>query len=133
MIFNFEKQRQPLASRKVFFTRLTRNAIVSLGIVALSLVFGTLGYMHFEGMDTLDAFTNAAMILSGMGPLDALHTRGGKIFASLYAIASGLMLFALAGLLLAPVYHRLLHRWFHMDVSDADSPPESPHRRTHHH
>ena len=64
---------------------------------------------------------NAAMILSGMGPVAPLTTDGGKIFAGLYAIASGLLLFAIAGLMLAPVYHRILHR-FHMDESDDAAP-----------
>lgn len=125
MIFNYEKRKQPVASRKVFYARLTRNVLLSLGVVALSLVFGTWGYEHFESMDTLDAFTNASMILSGMGPMDELHTSGGKLFASFYAIASGLMLFALAGLMLAPIYHRILHR-FHVDLSDDDTAPAPP-------
>lgn len=130
-MFNFEKRKQPVASRRVFYARLTRNLLLSLGVVAVSLVFGTWGYRHFERMDMLDAFTNASMILSGMGPLDELHTPGGKIFASLYAIASGLLLFALAGLILAPIYHRILHR-FHVDLGDDDAaqapPPRSPRR-----
>lgn len=72
------------------------------------------GYMGFEGMGALDAFANAAMILSGMGPLAPLATPGGKIFAGIYAIFSGLLLFGIAGLMLAPVFHRLLHH-FHVD------------------
>jgi hypothetical protein len=72
------------------------------------------GDLGFEGMGLVDAFANAAMILSGMGPLTPLQTDGGKIFAGLYAIASGLLIFGVAGLVLAPVFHRLLHR-FHVD------------------
>ena len=130
MVFNFEKRREPLASRKVFYTRLIGSALLSLGVVVLSLLFGSWGYMHYEGMKALDAFANASMILSGMGPLDELNTPGGKIFASLYAIASGLLLFALAGLMLAPIYHRILHL-FHVDLGDDDAAQNPPprHRR----
>lgn len=132
MIFNFEKRKQPVASRKVFYARLSRNLLLSLGIVAVSLALGTWGYSHYEGMNTLDAFTNASMILSGMGPLDELYTRGGKIFASLYAIASGLLLFALAGLILAPIYHRILHL-FHVDIGDDEAAQAQPARRRRRH
>jgi hypothetical protein len=113
-LFNFEKRNEPIASPRVFYDRLTRNGLLALATVALSLLLGSGGYMFFEGMDVVDAFTNAAMILSGMGQVSPLTTGGGKIFASLYAIASGLLLFAIAGLMLAPVYHRVLHR-FHVD------------------
>lgn len=128
MIFNYEKRKQPVASRKVFYARLSRNLLYSLGIVAVSLVFGTWGYSHFEGMATIDAFVNASMILSGMGPMGELHSWSGKVFASFYAIASGLLLFALAGLILAPVYHRILHR-FHVDIGDDDATEAPPARR----
>jgi hypothetical protein len=132
MIFNYEKRKQPVASRKVFYARLSRNLLFSLGIVAVSLVFGTWGYSHFEGMATIDAFANASMILSGMGPMGELHTWSGKVFASFYAIASGLLLFALAGLILAPIYHRILHR-FHVDLGDDDAAQAPPARRRRRH
>ena len=78
--------------------------------------------MYFEGMNWIDGFANASMILSGMGPLSPLNTTGGKLFASFYAIASGLLLFAIAGLMLLPVYHRVLHH-FHIEEDDDDQPP----------
>lgn len=125
MIFNYEKRKQPVASRKVFYTRLTRNALLSLAVVTVSLVLGTWGYSHFEGMATIDAFTNASMILSGMGPMGELHTWAGKVFASFYAIASGLLLFAIASLMMVPIYHRILHR-FHVDIGDDEDIPQNP-------
>jgi hypothetical protein len=73
------------------------------------------GYRSFEGMDWIDAFANASMILSGMGPLGPLQTPGGKLFAGLYALYSGLALIAVTGIIFAPILHRLLHR-FHMEV-----------------
>lgn len=120
-LYKFEKRADPLASRAVFFGRLSRNARWALAVVAVSLLIGSAGYRYFEGMTWIDAFANASMILSGMGPLNVLTTTGGKLFASLYAIASGLLLFAIAGLMLLPVYHRILHH-FHVDEEDAGGP-----------
>jgi hypothetical protein len=128
-LFNYEKRHQPVASRAVFYNRITRSTLWALTIVALSLAIGTMGYAFFEGMQALDAFANAAMILSGMGPLTPLYTSGGKLFASLYAVVSGLLLFAIAGLMLAPIYHRILHR-FHVDTEDEkDQPPARRRKR----
>lgn len=112
--FGFEKRYDPLASPAVFSARLRRNGIWAMAVIAVSMIAGMAGYMAFENMSVVDAFVNAAMILSGMGPLTPLTTTGGKIFAGVYAIASGLLLFAIAGLILAPVYHRILHR-FHVE------------------
>ncbi len=126
-LFNYEKKNEPVASSWVFLSRLTRNAVWALMVVTVSLAIGCAGYMGFEGMSLIDAFNNAAMILSGMGPVSPLNTAGGKIFAALYAIASGLLLFVVAGLMMAPVYHRILHR-FH--VEDDAKEAARPKRRT---
>lgn len=126
-ILHFESRRQPVASQSVFLGRLTRNAVYSVGFVALSLLVGTLGYIYFENMRTIDAFANASMILASMGPLTPLMTDGGKIFASLYAIFSGFLLIGISTLMLAPVFHRILHN-FHVDDSDVDEPPKSKKR-----
>lgn len=128
-LFQFEKRNQPLASPGTFSTRLIRNGVWAMGVVSVSMAVGTAGYMFFENMSFIDAFANAAMILSGMGPLTPLATVGGKLFAALYAIASGLLLFAIAGLILAPIYHRTLHR-FHVPESDEDeAKPGKPRKR----
>lgn len=127
-LFHFERRKQPLASRTEFSTRLARNGLWSLAVIAVSLGIGMAGYMGFEHMSTVDAFVNAAMILSGMGPLTPLFTTGGKIFAALYAIVSGLLLFAVAGLILAPIYHRILHRFHVQDGNDPE--PARPTRKT---
>lgn len=120
-LLSFESRRQPVVSRSVFAGRLTRNALYSLVLVSVSLFVGTCGYIYFENMRTVDAFANASMILASMGPLTPLTTDGGKIFASFYAIFSGLMLIGISTLMLAPVFHRILHR-FHVDEHDADPP-----------
>ncbi len=119
--FSFESRRQPVVSRSVFYGRLTRNGLYAAGFVAVSLLIGTLGYVYFENMRLVDAFANASMILASMGPLTPLMTDGGKIFASLYAIFSGLLLIGISTLMLAPVFHRILHR-FHVDEHDSDAP-----------
>ena len=72
-----------------------------------------LGYHLTEGMDWIDSFANASMILSGMGPLEPLKTAGGKVFAGLYALYSGLLLVLASGIVLAPILHRMLHQ-FHL-------------------
>lgn len=120
-LLSFESRRQPVASRSAFAGRLTRNALYSLVFVSASLFVGTCGYIYFENMRAVDAFANASMILASMGPLTPLMTDGGKIFASFYAIFSGLMLIGISTLMLAPVFHRILHR-FHVDEHDADPP-----------
>ena len=116
-LFQFEHRRQPLATPAHFSSRLQRNALWAGGTIVASLAAGMAGYMGFEGMGVVDAFVNAAMILSGMGPLTPLKTGCGKIFAGLYAIFSGLMIFGVAGLILAPLFHRLLHR-FHVSEDE---------------
>lgn len=83
------------------------------------------GYHVFEGMGWVDAFTNAAMILSGMGPANPLQTTAGKIFAGVYALFSGLAFISAAGVVFAPIFHRFLHK-FHLDAQDAPKPGSPP-------
>ncbi len=102
--------------------RLARNGLWSMGFIAIWLIVGMAGYKGFEGMSLVDAFVNAAMILSGMGPVQTLNTDGGKIFAGFYAIISGIVIFGIAGIALAPLFHRMMHR-FHLQDD------QSPERR----
>ncbi len=110
----YERHSQPLISRRLFARRVARSLAAGASIIAVSLSAGMLGYHWLEGMPWIDAFANAAMILSGMGPLDPLRTDGGKLFAGLYAIYSGLAVILIAGVVFAPVVHRFLHR-FHLE------------------
>jgi hypothetical protein len=89
-----------------------------MGLVAGSLLLGMAGYAHFEGLAWRDAFLNAAMLLGGMGPVDAPRTDGGKVFAGLYALYAGLVFLVAVAILLAPVVHRLLHK-FHWDRDES--------------
>ncbi|QVL34276.1 hypothetical protein KIH39_10320 [Telmatocola sphagniphila] len=111
---NYEKKTQPLLSRPEFARRVFRNFAASSLLIGLSLFGGMLGYRWLEGLEWIDAFENASMILSGMGPVATMQTWGGKLFAGLYALYSGLALIMAAGLLFAPIVHRLLHR-FHIE------------------
>lgn len=119
-LFQFESRAQPLAASRKFALRLLRNAQWSLGFIVIWLIIGMAGYSGFEGMSLVDSFVNAAMILSGMGPVQSLTTVGGKIFAGLYAIFSGIVIFGIAGIALAPLFHRMLHK-FHLQDDDAAS------------
>jgi len=104
--------------RPVFLRRLAKNALIGAGIIAASLLLGTAGYHGFAGLSWIDALLNAAMILSGMGPVDTLTTTGGKLFATSYALFSGVAFLTIVGVMLAPLVHRFLHR-FHLDVQEA--------------
>ena len=114
-VLHFEHKRQPLASRRLFAKRLAGSIGLSAALILLSLLGGMAGYHHFENMSWIDAFVNAAMILSGMGPLGTLNTTSGKIFAGCYALYSGLALILAIGVVIAPIVHRFLHR-FHMEA-----------------
>lgn len=102
-------------SRFAFAKRVVASCSAATLLIAASLYGGMCGYRYFEGMSWVDAFVNAAMILSGMGPVSVLETRGGKIFAGCYALYSGLAVIIATGLILAPVVHRLMHR-FHLEA-----------------
>ncbi len=111
----FEHHRKPLLSRREFLNRQARYAGFSLLILAVSLGLGTTGYHLFGGLAWTDAFLNASMILTGMGPVDRLESGAGKLFASFYALYSGIAFLTFAGVLFAPAYHRFLHK-LHLNV-----------------
>jgi hypothetical protein len=115
MIHRYEHHTQPLLPRMRFLWRLLMHASIAAGLLSLSLGIGVLGYHLTEGLPWLDALLNASMILGGMGPVTELHTTGGKLFASFYALFSGVAFLASAGLVIAPLAHRLLH-WLHLEA-----------------
>ena len=105
-----EHRSQPLATRPRFLRRLAAYGLVALLLIAGSLLVGVLGYHHLGGLGWVDALHNASMILGGMGPVDPLPGDTAKIFASFYALYSGVALLSTVSLLLTPVVHRALHR-----------------------
>jgi len=110
-----EHHRQPLALPRKYIARRLRSLAVAIGILLPSLGIGVLGY-HFVGnLAWIDALLNASMILTGMGPVDPLRTVAAKLFGSCYALFSGIVFITTAGVLLAPVVHRVLHK-FHLEI-----------------
>jgi hypothetical protein len=110
---------KPLLPTQVLIRRLIESTTLGLSLVAVSLLIGIAGYHGFEGLAWIDAFLNASMILSGMGPLFSPVTRAGKLFAGFYALYSGLAVLIIAGIMFAPLIHRFLHR-LHLDSEDED-------------
>ncbi len=116
----FEQRTQPLASRTIFLQRFVRFGSFALGIILVSLGIGILGYHFIVGLSWVDSLLNASMLLGGMGPIDTdLQTTGAKLFASFYAIFSGVVFLVAIGILSTPVFHRFLHH-FHLDLDDKD-------------
>jgi hypothetical protein len=113
----FEHRRDPLAPTRMFARRVARHGAISGGIVLGSLAIGAAGYHGYGALPWIDALLNAAMILTGMGPVDALRTTGGKLFATAYALFSGVAFLTTVAVLYAPVIHRFLHR-FHLELDD---------------
>jgi hypothetical protein len=112
--FAYERRHQPLAPLAVFRRRVAKHILFALTGVALSLAIGTLGYHAFGREAWIDAFVNASMLLGGMGEVGEVPTFAGKVFSSLFALYAGLFFIVVAGLLLAPFLHRVLHK-FHLD------------------
>ena len=110
----FEHRAQPVIPAREFIVRLAQSGVVALLLIAFSLFVGMVGYRILEGLGWIDAFLNASMLLGGMGPVNAPVTFGGKLFAGLYALYCGLAVILVAGVILAPIAHRILHR-FHME------------------
>jgi hypothetical protein len=116
-MFAFERRSQPLLSRRAFLRRLAGSASIGLALIAMSLGIGMLGYHRFEGLNAIDSFLNAAMLLGGMGPVTPPQTYAGKLFAGLYALYCGLAVLAVTGITFAPVVHRMIHK-FHLDPAN---------------
>lgn len=108
----FEHQSQPVLARELYLLRIARGLFRGLLILVSALGIGMVGYHVTEHMGWIDSFVNASMILSGMGPVSALNTSAGKIFAGCYALFSGLAFTAMLAFVFAPVFHRFLH-FFH--------------------
>jgi hypothetical protein len=106
----FEHRNQPVLKSRQFLFRLAYSTFIGLVLIAVSLLVGMTGYHRLEHLNWLDAFLDASMLLGGMGPVHTPVTPGGKLFAGLYALYCGLAVIAVAGVMLAPVVHRLLHK-----------------------
>jgi hypothetical protein len=112
-----EHHAQSIIPPDQFAIRLAHSGIIALALIAVSLFIGMVGYHTLEHLSWIDAFLNASMLLGGMGPVNTPATYGGKLFAGLYALYCGLAVIFIAGVILAPVAHRILHK-FHMESRD---------------
>lgn len=114
-----EKKHHALAPRNVYYKRLFFSGLLAFGFLSLSLIIGILGYHHLGELTWIDSLVNASMILGGMGPVDPIHTKSGKIFTSIYAIYSGVSFLTAFSILIAPALHRLMHK-FHLSDGDKE-------------
>ena len=126
--FHLEAKGQPLLSRAAFMRRLLRFGVLASGIIVFSLALGIVGYHYTAGLGWLDSLLNASMILAGMGPVGELPNTGpeavsAKLFASFYALYSGIVFLVSVGVLMAPIFHRFIHR-FHLELDDDDNKDE---------
>ena len=110
----YENRHQKLLPRPLFLRRILAHALIAAGIITMSLGIGVAGYCGFEHLSALDGFLNSAMLLGGMGPVNAPVTHAGKLFAGFFALYAGLVFIVTAGLLFTPLLHRLMHH-FHWD------------------
>ena len=119
---------KPIAPRGEFRAHLRKGTVLGVAVLAGSLVLGAAGYHLTEGTPWLDAMLNASMLLAGEGPLAPLHTTEGKLFATFYALFSGIAFVTAVGVVGAPLLHRFLHR-VHLDISEEVETPPSAERR----
>ncbi|HSB59428.1 MAG TPA: hypothetical protein VLD66_07460 [Methyloceanibacter sp.] len=122
----FERRGQPLAPHWLFYRRLSINFALGLALILVSLAAGMLGYRYLEGLSWLRSFGHAAMILGGMGPYNEPSGNWSKLFEGIYAIYCGLLLIGVTGLILAPVFHRVMHQLHLPDDDDAASDKPKP-------
>ena len=115
----YERMHQQLLPLHQFGLRLAAHALLALSLVAISLGAGAIGYHALAHLNWVDSFLNAAMILTGMGPVDPMPSDAAKIFATCYAIFSGVAFLSIVGLLMAPIVHRFLHH-FHLEMEAED-------------
>lgn len=116
----YESYDQPLISLRMFLRRVAVHALMALALLLIPLIVGVVGYMVLAGLGPVDAFLNASMILGGMGPVDILTNDAAKIFAGVYALFSGVFFLVIAGVIIAPFLHRVLHR-LHIATDDSGS------------
>lgn len=106
----FEPNHAPLLPRHKFYARMRTHSLLSVVVLGGSMLIGMVGYHFLEDLGWIDSYVNAAMILSGMGPLDPIKTTAGKIFAGTYSLFSGVIFLTTVGFFLMPAIHRFLHK-----------------------
>ena len=115
----FERKNEELAPVSVFVRRIFASLAIAFSLIGTALLIGIVGYHCLGGFGWIDSLLEASMILGGMGPVNQLSTNSVKVFASFYALFSGLIFIAVMGVVLSPIVHRFLHK-FHIDEEDGD-------------
>jgi hypothetical protein len=110
----YEHRSHPLLPRTQFLWRMFWHGLAGLMLLVFSLAMGMFGYWYYEDLAWRDGFLNTAMLIGGMGPVNPPQTDGGKVFAGVYALYAGLVFIVAAGVVLAPVVHRIMHK-LHLD------------------
>lgn len=117
--WQYERRGDKLAPRNIFIKRIIGALGVAVALILVALLIGIAGYRFIAGFNWIDSLLEASMILGGMGPVKELHDDASKIFASIYALFSGLVVLALMGIMLSPVMHRIMHK-FHVAEEDIE-------------
>ena len=115
----FEHRSKPLLPYRAFYFRLLRSLLIVAAIVVFSLLMGSAGYHYLDGLPWVDALLNASMILAGMGPVDPVKSTAAKLFATFYALYSGIAFLTMVAILMVPLLHRFLHQ-FHLEITEKD-------------
>lgn len=123
----FERRTEALLPFPGFIRRLGCSLLLATGVISTALAIGVVGYHCIAGLSWVDSLLNAAMILTGMGPVATMSTRASKLFATAYALFSGVVFLSAVGLVLSPIFHRFLHR-FHLDEMDDDDRAKEPNK-----
>jgi hypothetical protein len=121
----FEHKSESLLPRKAFYARFAWSVAATAAIVAFSLFLGSAGYHYLGNLPWIDSLLNASMILAGMGPVDPIRSTAAKLFASFYALYSGIAFLTMVAILMAPLLHRFLHK-FHLEAGEADEKSAKP-------
>jgi hypothetical protein len=116
-LLGFERRTDKLAPFSIFVQRIIASLVLAFGLILVALSVGIASYHFIAGFNFVDSLLEASMILGGMGPVRELANDGAKIFASIYALFSGVIFIALMGIILSPIAHRVMHK-FHIDEKD---------------
>ncbi|MFN2530538.1 MAG: hypothetical protein ABR555_04485 [Pyrinomonadaceae bacterium] len=119
-MFQFEQKHEGLAPLAVFIKRIFSSLGVALTVIGIALLVGIAGYHWIARFSLVDSLLEASMILSGMGPVNQLPTNTAKVFASVYALFSGVIFIGVMGVILSPLAHRMLHK-FHLDKENSSN------------
>jgi hypothetical protein len=119
----FERRRHALLPLREFYMRQAHYGFFTALLIFVSLGIGMVGYHFFDDLNWIDSLVNASMILTGMGPVDPLKNDAAKIWASFYAIFSGVAFLTIAAVFLSPIVHRFLHKF---NLDEADQPQKKP-------